>query len=498
MLGACCAAAAGPSFVNHDAAWYLYMVQRWLEGARLYVDVVDTNPPLIVWITAIPALIARATGLAAPAVFKMFVFAVAALSLLAVRRLVQRHWPGREFVLVLGATFLSLPFVKADFGQREHFAVLLTLPYVLAAAAGGAAPRAWTRWLAGLAGGLGFGLKPHFLLAWLAVEIVVLTGRGRHAWKRPEVFAAAAGLVAYGGLVLLTAGAYLQVARDVGDVYGGLNSAPAVLLRLREVQLWIVAAAVFAAIRQSPGDRLPAVLFAAATGYLLAALLQLKGWGYHLYPARAFVLLFLLASAASILERLPAAASLLRGGYRGLAAVFGAALLVASVRYVAEARTPATPDLVTPFVRAVRTHAPGGPVAVLSMRTLIYPAFPAVNYAPASWSLRHNSLWFLQGFYAGQDLRAGGPLQAHHPDAMAPRERKFFDEIVHDLCASPPRLLAIEQPAPAAPAGRRALDLRAYYAQSPRAQRLFGAYSPVEEIGPFTLFTPSGQPGCYP
>ena len=223
--------------------------------------------------------------------------------------------------------------------------------------------------------------------------------------------------------------------------------------------------------------------------------LQFKGWGYQLYPARAFLILFLTAAAGTLLEEVPSLTSLLRGGRRGLAFVFAGVLVAASARYVAEARRPAAPDLVAPMTHAFATHSPG-PVAILSMRTIIYPAFPAVNYSHVSWGLRHNSLWFLPGFYTDQDRSAGGPLEPHDLPSMTELERQFFDDIVDDLCASPPTLLAIEQAMPAAPAGRRSLDLRSYYGQSPKARHLLDAYHVQGTLGPFTLLMPAGPASC--
>jgi hypothetical protein len=326
------------------------------------------------------------------------------------------------------------------------------------------------------------------------VEAAVAATAGVRAWRRTAAIAAFAACVLYGIFVLVLTPDYVTIAGQVRRVYQGLNSDLAMLIRLREVQLWIICAGVFAAFRWPKEEPLPRVLFLSATGYLIAAVLQLKGWGYHLYPARVFLIMFLGAATLVALEQLPSALTLLRGGARGLAAVFSAALVIASGRYIAESARPATPDLVTPMMRAIEQR--GGPVTVLSMRTIIYPAFPAVNYAKAAWGSRHNSLWFLPGFYADQDRLRGGPLEPHAIDTMPPLERLFFDHIVTDLCATPPQLLAFEEPAPAAPAGRRALDLRAYYRQDPRAARLFDAYVPDGAAGPFTFWRPARRPSC--
>jgi hypothetical protein len=148
------------------------------------------------------------------------------------------------------------------------------------------------------------------------------------------------------------------------------------------------------------------------------------------------------------------------------------------------------------MVSLLRQHAAGRPVAVLSMRTILYPAFPAVNYAGAGWSLRYNSLWFLPGLYSAQLASPDSERQFRSPAAMEPIEREFFEQIIADLCAAPPALLAIEEPINRAPAGRRALDLGAYYGQDERYRRLSAAYSPLTTLGPFTVFTPTAPASC--
>lgn len=494
-LAALSMAAAAPAFVNHDAGWYLYVVERWFAGAGLYRDVIDTNPPLIVWLTAPSVAVSRMSGWPATAVFKGFIFALSAASIFALRSIVRRSWPEREFLMVATVAFVMLPFVKEDFGQREHLAVLLTMPYAVLAGARSGGIGSPQRALIGTAAGIGFAIKPHFVIAWVAVECVTFALDNWRTFRRTEFLAALAAVTTYVVAVVLFTPQYFRVVQQVQAVYGGLNSPPSVLVRLREVQLWIAALAVCVAIRWRRSDPLPLSLFAAATGYLLAALLQFKGWGYQLYPARVFLVLFLVIAAGAVLHEVPALGALLRGGRRGLAIVFAGALILASVRYIAEARRPAAPDLVTPMIHAVTEHG-GGPLTVLSMRTIIYPAFPTVNYSRSGWGLRHNSLWFLPGFYSDQDRLAGGPLEPHSVIAMPALERVFFDQIVEDLCATPPQLLAIEQPAPAAPAGRRALDLHAYYGQNPRANALLASYRQRGTLGPFILLAADSPAAC--
>jgi hypothetical protein len=497
------AAVVCPGYVNHDAAWYLHMSRVLLDGGTLYRDVIDTNPPLIVYLTVPPVWIARQLGVGDVVLFKAYVFCGAFLSLLVCAVLVRRAWASASetarALLVTVLVFLVLPFVKGDFGEREHLAVLLTLPYVLAAASwiGGQPLGAVAATLIGVAGGLGFAIKPHFLLPWIAVEVSLLSlSRGR-SWRRPEPIAAAVSLVAYALVVLLFVPQYLPLAEKVRQVYGGLNSSPAVLLRMPDAQLWAAGLALLLLTRLPRTTRsISIVVFAAATGFLLAGLLQLKWWSYQLYPARAFTLLFLATFGLGLLEALPALVGTVRGGLRNIAAVVVASLFVVSGRYVLEARRPLTPDLVTALVEIVRQHAPRGPIAVLSMRTIVYPAFPLVNYTGARWSLRHNSLWFLPGLYVKELQMPAAEVPFRAPEAMPPIEREFYEQIIGDLCRNPPRLLIIEPPISRAPIGRRSLDLSAYYGQDPRYRRLSGAYRQLTTVGPFAVFTPTASASC--
>ncbi|HEY2434492.1 MAG TPA: hypothetical protein VGI12_17595 [Vicinamibacterales bacterium] len=493
-LAGLCVAALGPSYINHDAAWYLYMVERWRDGATLYRDVIDTNPPLIIWLSAPPVLAARALGVPHPALFKVYVLLLAAWSCAIALRAIRRSWPALTFPVFSAVVFAALPFVKQDFGQREHLALLLTLPYLFMAASDARAP-AWERLTTGVGAGLGFAIKPHFLAAWLVVEVAALVARGARSWIRMELVAAAATIAAYGVAVLVFVPQYLPVLAEVREVYGGLNAPVSALIRLPEVQIWIGAAALAASFRWGRDGRLPLMLFAAATGFVLAALLQMKGWSYHLYPARALLLLFFVAATSVILDRAPQFVALLRGGLTGLATVFAAVLAVSSARYVLEARHPAAPDLVTPLVDAIRRDAPEGPLAVLSTATFVYPAFPAVNYTHARWGLRQNSVLFLEALYAGEE-GPGGVAPPHPVAAMRPTERALFHELTDDLCRTPPRLLLVDAVDPRSRSTRRTFDVVAYVRQDARVAALLEHYRAQETIGRFSVLVPDGPLEC--
>ncbi len=506
VLALLSAAVFWPAYLNTDLAWHLYMSRVVLHGGTAYVDVIDTNPPLILFLSVPPAWFAELLGVSAIVVFKVYMYLLAAASLLVCARLIRRGWTclpeGARLLLVTALVFAVLPFARLGvFGQREHYMVLMTMPYVLAAAAWTGGQRLPGRWAAllGAIGGVGFAMKPHYLLAWIAIEAALLAlDARRRSWRRPEAMGAVAGLAAYALTVVIFYPQYLPLAETIRETYGGLNSSATVMLRLTDVQIWIAALVLLLLVRLPRATRsLTIVLFAAWTGFLAGMILQFKGWNYHLYPGRALALMFFVTFAIALFQSMPSLATAFRGGVRALAAGLVAALVLSAGRYVLEAHRPAVnSDLVTPLSAIVRTQAPGGPIAILSMRSIMYPAFPLVNYTGAAWSLRFNCLWFLPGLYEKELQEEGDRVRFRAPAAMGALERRFYGQVIDDLCANPPALLLFEVPARHAPGGRRALDLAAYYGQDARYQRLSAAYAPLTTLGGFDVLKRVGAASC--
>ncbi len=503
LLAAIAAAAVAARPTNHDTAWYLHMAGNMLDGGTPYVAVVDTNPPLILLVTLPPVWIARVMHAAPETVFPIYVFLLGLASAWSSMLVVRRLWPAAPAaahgVLGAGLFFLLLAFPKGDYGQREHLTVIFTAPYVLMAAlraldghvSRGAAVGT------GVAAALGFAMKPHFAVAWLGVEAVLaVLRRTPRSILRPESVAVVVTAAAYGLVIAMVFPQYFDVAGRVWQVYGGIDSPVSRLVGLRELQVALVAALLVALFRLPRAVQAPvSILAAAAFGFLAASILQLKGWGYQMLPPQVYLALFFLTNVLGLAQAAPSFVELLRGGVRGIAVAVALALLSTGVKYVYEGRRGVANDLVTPLAALVREHAPDGPIATLAMRTLVYPSFPLVNETRARWSLRHHSLWFLPAFYE-RELATPAPTLPHTPAAMPALEREFYEEVIGDLCRTPPRLLLVEIAAPQAPAGRRALDLVAYYRQDGRFARLFGAYEPVGTIAPFVVFKVTGPVTC--
>ena len=132
------------SAAGHDQLWFLLMAGRWLAGpSSTDPEIFDSNPPGIVWLSAIPVKLGSAIPLAfddpVTAWAKLLVLALLATCAVLCWHFLRKLLPGagRAEQLALAFAFVVIAGCRParDFGQRDHLTGLLSIPYLLAAAA---------------------------------------------------------------------------------------------------------------------------------------------------------------------------------------------------------------------------------------------------------------------------------------------------------------------------------------------------------------------------
>ena len=125
--------------INHDVAAILDVSARWVNGERLYVEVIDENLPLTFVVHALPVLTSKILPGDPSFWFTAWVVAGIFASFWACRRLVKLV-PSADHALteallppVLLFLFTVLP--NEHFGQREHIVFVASAPYMIASMA---------------------------------------------------------------------------------------------------------------------------------------------------------------------------------------------------------------------------------------------------------------------------------------------------------------------------------------------------------------------------
>ena len=212
--------------LKDDIAWLLYVARRWMAGGELYVDVVEINPPLIIWISAIPIWLAGILGINAQ--FTAIPFFVAAVLACAWWTASLLRGSGKLFedrlpvFAAIGTVLLVVP--AGDLGQREHLLVAATLPYLALFARSLDGERTALRdaLIAGVLAGLGCALKPRYAGVFVVLEGLAIL-RGQRPFSAKSI-AAAVTMLGYVGLVALFCPAYLRRAVPLAlALYGATN-----------------------------------------------------------------------------------------------------------------------------------------------------------------------------------------------------------------------------------------------------------------------------------
>jgi hypothetical protein len=477
---------------NQDVAAVLQFSQRWLGGERLYVDLIDINPPLIFILSCLPAWLAEHLGLSLAGAMQICMFGLGfgVWRLCWVLRERAAEGPVERAMLdLLPGLFVVL--AGCDFGQREHLMALGSLPYLFDAArrAEGRSPVSarWIRLGCALLAAVMTALKPHFLAVPALVELFVLVAAPGTLGARlrdPVRFVMASAWLIYVGVVFTVFAPYPDVIVPLArELYLGLGylSTGAVMLtqRLGVAELLLVPALVLA---WRGGGALACALALAGLGAWASAVVQHKGWTYHVLP----VLLFALASAgmmaARVLDRLGLVPSARAG--QNMAGLLGGMMLLL---VAANAETPwrqITYDDsdIADLTRLLREHASGGRVMVLS--PLIAPIFPALTEAPATLSQRSMTTWMLQGAY--QTCLPDGRLY-REPWEMGRAEFYGFRTTAEDLARERPDAALIDTLAGTAICAAP-FDFIAYFSRHPLFAEAWTHYQEVAALGRFRFY----------
>jgi hypothetical protein len=473
-VGLVVVAALAREWVHPDCAMYLYTGELILDGQVPYVDFVEVNPPLVMYVSVIPVAIARLLGVAPIVVFNVLVSLLAVWGALALVRYLPRvlpqlgephrhvcavSWLAFSFWVLIGGPRLGLPTgaIGSDYGQREHLLVLGFLPMLLLR---------WSRWeeprlrigtveavATGAVAGLVCALKPMFVLVPVVVELHGLVARHRRrALRAPEIIAACAVGVAYAAHLAFVPASmraaflhrWLPLALERYQAYGATWDELAALPSVRVAAILLIAFVLPWGERYRRMLRSIYPLASLCLGGVVAMLAQKKGWYYHVIPIHAAVWMTVTLVVVQILEdqqeRSAAPKSGLARIQRAIVAWRPTALAVLllawpallSVRARAMFRQYRSPTL--DFVRA---HSAAGD-AVLYLHTSVPPPSPELLLGPRLPGSRY--LWTFPVAY----LCAGADPDARRvPPEREQEAADLVAELASDVRARRPAVILV-------------------------------------------------------
>lgn len=463
-----------PIGFSTDVAWQFWAAHRLHDGATLYRDIMETNPPLWFWMAIPIDAAADAIGIAPERMLTIALGAASALSLAVTDTLTDHIRPSRRIALLGVAALLMLVMPLGDTGQREQYVLIAALPYVALAAARrrGRAVDIRLAVLIGIGGGLGFALKHYFLAVPALIELWLLCRSERRL--RPELI----GLVVVGALyaiaVLIAAPDFLtHVVPEVRLAYGAAT--PRTLIEMIQLPQYLWGLALLLIVPSLPSigrGRAPlaTALLIAATGFGAAWLIQHKGWPYHAIATTGCIALALVALLVEAWESLPSPVTLLAPAI---------ALMPIALPFVPAPPSPTSSD-VKPMLADL---ARGDALAVVSTENAF--AWPAVWDRGFRYPSRYSTYWMLWAM----DGAGNGDT------ALDRFGRRVVAETVQDYLCLPPRRILFVRPVPGGlPSG----DPFTFFRRDPAFAALLGHYRKVRQAGMFEAWDIASAPGPRP
>lgn len=466
--------------MKDDIAWLLYVARRWMAGRELYVDVVEVNPPMIVWVSAVPLEIARWLDVS-PHFVVMPLFVAIMLGCAWWTASLLRTGEGifadrLPVFAVIGSVLLVLPAV--DLGQRENLLVAAFLPYlaIFARSLDGRRATVAAAIVAGGLAALGCGLKPLYAGVFVVLEGLALT-RGLRPW-RAMPFAAGTTLVAYVGAIALFFPAYLHRAVPMAiALYGGTDTP--FLGLLPDYALLMSGEAVAATLlwlrRRSRVDySLLLTLVAFAVTSTVICFIDGKNWYYHRIPATVVTVLALALWSATELRqrrhwlmRLPLAAACC-----SVLVFFGTAVQELEPEAVdAMALQQTTVYRLEQIIQAEHARS------YVAFSEWLALGFPVVNNTGVTWASRFDSMWALEG----EIWRAGF-------DPAARREWPIAHWVAHDFIAGCPDIAVVDTRA-------KTNYIRVLGAADRAFARVWTRYQPIAAFDGLVVYK-RGRAGC--
>jgi hypothetical protein len=166
-----------------DKGWLLHAARKWLEGTPLYTKIFEVNPPLIVWLYAIPAWISmQGNWIKDYQALACLGLVVSGLSAWVGTKLIAFHpaFEGDRIKQIKFGFLQALIFIfyttQSYFFDREHILIVLAFPYMLRFMPQ-LAERKIPLWLGittGCMAAVGFCIKPHAMLIFAALQLFAL------------------------------------------------------------------------------------------------------------------------------------------------------------------------------------------------------------------------------------------------------------------------------------------------------------------------------------
>ncbi len=159
--------------LNVDSIWILHCANEMLNGATLYIDKIDVNPPLIFLYSTIAIKLSDITNLSSESSYITLVLVLIFSSIYLIYNIIKNHYTNKKIrFLLYSLLFILTISTTSNFGEREHIFIIFVLPYIFMQIYKDKIHFSRkTLIYISIFAALGFNLKPHFFILFFSIEL---------------------------------------------------------------------------------------------------------------------------------------------------------------------------------------------------------------------------------------------------------------------------------------------------------------------------------------
>lgn len=489
-------------FLNSDISWLLDIVHRWFQGGNYQQNFFENNPPMILYLYAFPEWISEKMNFNHIIVIRVFTYLLSILSLALSCKIVNKIFKDNDGLtktsFLIGLTFCYWLLPVYEFGQREHWMIMLVMPYLLLAVLRCKGEAVFSKFsvLIGVLAGIGFALKPHFLLTFVFIEIyLIIKTQKLSTWFRSEAVIVVFIVLAYLTSIFLFMPKYITaVLPYVWNFY--LNTVKESFFELVVNSIgitWLAAVIFYFVLRKKIIDSdVYAIMVIANIGFMLVYLLQGRSWYYHAIPMFTISILLLLLFCARCIQKINSLPSASFKYYWINLYLIISIIVLFPLFFIYRLTTfnvnkkNSQQSYINQLIQFVKNYPVKGSIYFFSAS--VVPSSTVVDYARVTSASRFPSFWMLPGIIKIQHSKLNDNKLKMIDDA------NYFitQAVVEDFERNSPQLVFVDSLKYPSNFGTYPFDFIKYFSQDPKFKRIWSNYRYLEHINIYSVYRKGG------
>jgi len=393
---------------NWDVSWLTHVARRLLAGGSYTKDFFELNPPMILYLYIPIVLLTKYTSLSVMIALRIYIYFLASISLLICYWLAKKIFSAANkntapvVTIALAVSYIILPIY--EFGQRENLMLMFVMPYFLLVAnrLEKISINPVFALLIGIIAGIGFAIKPHFVMTFLLIEVYrVVKTRRLLAWINTEAITIMSILCIYLVSIYLFHRDYLTtvVPLAMRTYYNGI-AMPWYMLAQHIVIPFscLTIAFYFTNYQKNPFKIFSNILLMALIGFCIAYFSQHTYWHYHILPLFSISVILAALLFNNLIEQkeLPIYKLLSFGLFLFIIPVlYSYILFVIAIEFKESAQK---------LIAFMQEHAKDKSIYLFSSTTVYL--FPEIDYSNATPASRSEALGWIRAIVKQQGPKA--------------------------------------------------------------------------------------------